>query len=39
MLFGYKVFGLIPNLASPYEKVYVKFCFCFNERLKCSVVV
>ena len=38
MLFGYKVFGLIPNLASPHEKVYVKFR-CFNKRLKCSVVI
>ena len=39
MLFGYKVFGLIPNLASPHEKVYVKFRCCFNKRLKCSVVI
>ena len=41
MLFGYKVFGLISNLiwSSPHLKVYVKFRFCFNERLKCSVVI
>ena len=35
MLSGY----LIPNLASPHEKVHVEFCFCFNERLKCGVVI
>ena len=65
MLFGYKVFGLIPNLAKSQfaslakwlsvrlwtkwlwvrvylqslEKEYVKFRFCFNKRLKCSVVM
>ena len=40
MLFGCKVFGLIPNLVPrPHEKVFVKFRFCFNELLKCSVVI
>ena len=39
MLFGYKVFGLIPNLAKSHKKVYFKFRFCFNHSLKCSVVI
>ena len=34
-----RTFGLIPNLAKRYEKVYIKFRFCFNEGLKCSVVL
>ena len=39
MLFGYKVFGLIPDLAKSPWKSLAKFRFCFNERLKCSVVI
>ena len=39
MLFGYTVSGLIPIWSSPHVKVYVKFRFSFDERLKCKVVI
>ena len=34
-----RAFGLITILAKFYEKVYIKFPFCFNKGLKCSVVI